>query len=685
MIQEHAIHQHARTPRHRLRPAAGLAALTIATAAAALGTAGSAAAVTAPARAASAAPAPGSRMAMMQAAAREFGVPARLLLAISWDETRWTGHGTAPSVDGGYGVMNLTARTFRGPDGRGLPGAAGTRTVTLPSIQYTLNEAARLLHLPAASLQAGDRQNIRGAAAVLAHDARALSGGALPASLGGWYGAVAQYSGAATAQQAQMFADGVFRTLARGASLTTTDRQVMTLPATPGVHPDRAQLARLARWQTPARTAGSTPTIDCPAALNCTYTPAAYAQDDPADPTNYGNYDTAGRPASMLTPAHQPASMKIRYIIIHDTEGSYAAAISTFQDPTSYVSANYVVRSADGAVTEMVPPSDVSWGAGDWYVNMHAINIENEGFAGQGSTWYTQAMYQSDAALVRYLAAEYGIPLDRSHILGHEDVPGPTTSLTAAQHWDPGPFWNWNHFMALTRGVSDAAQRAAGGASSRGTHHLVTIDPTFATNVQTMTDCTGSGCVTLRQPASFVYLHTGPGSGYPLVADKVLYPGGGSGTKTDSDWGDKATIGQRFVFAGQSGKWTAVWYSGRRAWFYNPGGSQQKALYTSGKVITPKSGRTSIPVYGAAYPEASAYPSAVPVTQVVKLAYTIRAGQRYPLAGAVPTDYYYAATIDSSLPDDHTIIIGTTPYYQISFNHRTFFVRASDVTVQTLS
>jgi len=102
-------------------------------------------------------------------------------------------------------------------------------------------------------------------------------------------------------------------------------------------------------------------------------------------------------------------------------------------------------------------------------------------------------------------------------------------------------------------------------------------------------------------------------------------------------------------------------------------------------VITPKSGLTSIPVYGAAYPEKSAYPSAVPVTTVVKLSYTIPAGQEYPTIGAVPTDYYYAATINSSLPDDHTIIIGKTAYYQISFNHRKFFVKAKDVTVKNLS
>src|SRR5512142_1210555 len=61
------------------------------------------------------------RMALMQAAAREFGVPVGLLLAISYDQTRWERPGDSPGVDGGYGLMDLTARAFPMTDGRGDP------------------------------------------------------------------------------------------------------------------------------------------------------------------------------------------------------------------------------------------------------------------------------------------------------------------------------------------------------------------------------------------------------------------------------------------------------------------------------------------------------------------------------------------------------------------------------------
>lgn len=627
------------------------------------------------------APAPGTRMALNRATAREFGVPARLLLALSYMESRWQPHGGSPSVDGGYGLMDLTTKTIPADDGRGDPARPGPREVTLAKTHYTLDEAVRLLNISDTLLKTDDRQNIRGAAALLARYARSISGGSLPASLDGWYGAVAEYSGATSVQLARLFADEVYGVLRTGASLTTADGQSLDLVATPGLRPDRAQLTKLGLQQT-AVTASST-AVDCPSTLSCTFVPAAYQEN--GSKSDYGNYDLANRPDNMLDPYGHTVSMKIKYIVIHDAEGSYVGTINTFQNSAKYVSANYVIESSDGAITEMVRPKDLAWAAGDWWVNMHAINIEHEGYAADGASWYTEAMYQSSAALVRYLASRYGIPLNRAHILGHDDVPGPTDYWTHGQHWDPGPYWNWTHFMALLHGVSDATERASGGSLTRGTHRIVTIDPTFSTNEPKVVNCTSAGCTTLpKQPANFVYMRTGPGSTYQLIGDPVLHPDGSYGTYVDSDWGDKAETGEKFVFAGQSGNWTAVWFRGRKAWFYNPSGTYQKALYTSGTVITPKSGLTSIPVYGAAYPESSVYPSAVPVEEVVKLSYTINAGQAYPRVTGIPTDYYYTKYYDSSAPDDHTVIIGKTVYYQISFNHRRFFVRASDVSVQSL-
>lgn len=54
-------------------------------------------------------------------------------------------------------------------------------------------------------------------------------------------------------------------------------------------------------------------------------------------------------------------------------------------------------------------------------------------------------MYRSSAALTKHLATRYNIPKNRSHIIGHSEAPG-------ADHTDPGPNWDWNHYMELIDG-----------------------------------------------------------------------------------------------------------------------------------------------------------------------------------------------------------------------------------------
>ncbi|HLX48450.1 MAG TPA: N-acetylmuramoyl-L-alanine amidase [Streptosporangiaceae bacterium] len=646
-----------------LRRTCAVLGTAVAVTAALSGPAAASAARGAPARAHPA----GVRMAQYSAAAKEYGVPASVLLAIGYNESRWEPHGSMPSADGGYGLMNLTAKTFSAVSGRtGKPVQQ-----SLVKTHYTLAEAARLLHVPAATLKSDNAENIRGAAAVLARYARALDDGRLPATVGGWYGAVAEFSGDTQQRTAELFADDVFATVRSGASLVTSDGQAMRLAASPATRPDRGLISKLGLKAAPK----SSVPVDCPADLNCTFTPAAYAEDPGNNPENYGDYDIATRPRDL----------KINSIVIHDTEESYADTIATFENPASYVSANYVIQSSTGDITEMVRPQDVAWAVGNWYYNTHSISIEHEGFAAQGSVWYTQTMYKASAELVKYLAHRFGIPLSREYIVGHDNVVGPTTGLTAIQHWDPGPFWNWQYYMGLLHGKPAGAELSSAGTATPDGQHVVVIDPNWATNEPPVTDCQTGTCVKLpKQPASFVYLHTQPSFASPLLSDPTLHPSGTPGTHEDNDWGDKAPYGEKYVVAGQHGHWTGIWYGGGVGWFYNPPGSGQTGRYTSSLVITPKPGVSSIPVYGSAFPEASAYPKVVPVQPNAPLVYTIPAGQQYVVTGAVPDDYYYAVTFDSSMPDDHTVIRGKTLYYQIIYNHRLCYVKAADVVVSYL-
>lgn len=408
--------------------------------------------------------------------------------------------------------------------------------------------------------------------------------------------------------------------------------------------------------------AGAAPAADCPSTVDCRFVPAAYdwSSADHSDPNNYGNYDPANRPAD---------GDGIRYIVIHDTEESYDNTIKDFQNPTHFSTANYVIRSSDGQITQMVPNSDITWGVSNWTMNQHSISIEHEGFAAQGNRWYTEKMYESSAKLVRYLAAKYHIPLDRRHIIAHEDVAGETDAKQATQHWDPGPYWNWQHYMALLGAPIRPAVPQVGS--------VVTINPDFATNKPVLTSC-GDSCTTLpAQGANFVYLRSAPGPSAPLLGDPLLHPGGAPGSTRIDDWSDKAVTGRQYVVAGRQGDWTAIWFDGQRAWFFDPGGHN-----TVPALAATVTARHDIPVYGRAFPDRSAYPASIPFEDSwtpAPLSWTIPAGQAYPIVEPVQASNYYARFDAARVPANHTLVVGNTVYLMVSYNHRYVWVKTSDL------
>lgn len=582
-------------------------------------------------------------------AAREFGVPPSILLSVSYNLTLWDEHGGAPSISGGYGLMHLThARGYLETNARG---DGMVRLAPRDPALQTLDFAARLLHESPARLRTDPVQNVRGGAALLAREEHLLTG-TLPTDPGRWYAAVAAYSHDRDASAATLFASDVFGTIRQGAVRRTDLGQIVRL------HPLSVTPSGPALSSLHLRTHQPAPRAQCPVKLHCLFTPAAYAVNS-ADPTDYGNYDVA----------HRPRALAIRYIVIHDTEGPYSSAIATFQTSTTYASANYVIRSSDGQITQMVPDSDIAWHAANYWFNMHAIGIEHEGVAIDGATWYDEPLYRSSARLVKYLAHLYNIPLDRQHIIGHDEVPGFNPAGQSAQHWDPGPYWDWAHYMAL---LGAPEPQAMGTAPTVGS--IITINPDFLQNQPPVTSC--STCAPeLPQGTNFVYLRTAPDPSAPLLADPALHPSG-AGTQVAADWGDKAVTGQEYVVAGLQNDWIGINYGGQVGWFQDPNGTI--AVPVSGTTITPAPGLSSVQVYGIAYPDASAYPKHIKPQPIAPLQYTIPAGQQYVATDLnVPSDYYDSPTQHGK----HTVITGETQYDVIVFNHRLALVRARDVSV----
>ncbi|MFR9799212.1 N-acetylmuramoyl-L-alanine amidase [Streptomyces sp. MS06] len=610
--------------------------------------------------AAGASAAGGLQRAFATAAAR-YHVPLSVLLGVSYLQSRWDAHAGAPSVTGGYGPMHLTdARTAlataahhgqggaedaRGDDARPAlhPAAVPSPTVRLPARLRTLPRAARLTGLTARELQTDPGANVAGGAALLA-DAQRELGEPLSDDPAEWYGAVARFSGADDTATASAYANDVYDVLRTGEERTTDSGQRIALAARPGLAPDRAQLARAG-----LRTADAADT-ECPRSVACEWVPAPYEEFGDGD---YGNHDVGDRPSSQ----------RIRYIVIHDTEGTWDGVLNLVQDPT-YVSWNYTLRSTDGHVAQHVKAENVAWHAGNWYVNAESIGLEHEGFLANPDAWYTEAMYRSSARLVRYLAAKYGIPLDRQHILGHENVPAPLSAYIPGMHTDPGPYWDWRHYFAL---LGHPLHRTAGRGGG-----LVTILPEYSANRPVFTGCTAPGEPCAAHGSGAVRLYSDHDENSPLIEDIGI----GTAPTTDvNDVSSRVSTGQQYAVADRWGDWTAIWYLGQKAWFRNPGG-QPTAVPAAGLVVTPKAGADSVPVYGRAYPEASAYPAGVPARSVSPLPYRLPAGQRYVVGDRVPGEYYYAVTFTR---DSHRVVVGKDLYYEIQFGHRVAFVRAADV------
>lgn len=154
-------------------------------------------------------------------------------------------------------------------------------------------------------------------------------------------------------------------------------------------------------------------------------------------------------------------------VVIHTAQGSYAGTISWFKNPSANVSTQYVIRSSDGQVTQMVRNADKAWHVGNH--NGYTLGIEHEGYV-NNSSWYTTSMYNSSAALVRNFCAKYSaIPCSTAYkgspssginvlptsvkIKGHQHYSGQS-------HTDPGINWNWSKYYGLLNPGGDGGTGA---------------------------------------------------------------------------------------------------------------------------------------------------------------------------------------------------------------------------------
>ncbi len=328
-------------------------------------------------------------------AGTEFGVPASLLSAVSYAETRWEMVSGGEEFEGrapAFGVM-------------GLRGDALARGAALAGVT---EEAAKT----------DLRANVRAGAALLS--AYAAEADLDRGSLAAWAPAVARYSGIEDAEaQALYVHDDVYKVLREGAVATRDGLAWATLAPTE-VEP---------LFVSPARQALLSAGPDYAASV---WRPSP-------------NYNS--RPSGDIG--------KVGMVIIHTCEGGYTGCWSTLTSSSSGVSAHYVVKEDGSEISQLVREADRAWHIGATYdcannsgvecwrngysSNHFTVGIEHAGYASQSS--FPTSQIQASAKLVCDISKAYGIPRDRYHVVGHGQ-------LQPYNRTDPGPNWPWTDYLS---------------------------------------------------------------------------------------------------------------------------------------------------------------------------------------------------------------------------------------------
>ena len=319
-----------------------------------------------------------------ETAARKYKVPVELLLAMGYYNTLWE-------------MPPTSASAYRkgDPEGRG---DYGIMQLTQNPSRNTLGKAAKLTGLSEDRLKTARSANIEGGAAILS----GLVGKHKPKSLDGWQEALAEYA------DTDLYASQVYGVLKSGTSRTISTGERLRLS------PQDIEVPQIYTAQSVA--------ADYPGAV---WRPAASC--------NYTN-------------SNRENSYDIHKIVIHVAEGPYSATQRWFKNCAAQASAHYVV-SRKGGVAQCVSDEDIAWHAGWWDTNTHSIGIEHAGYANNPDS-FSKEMYHASAKLSAWCCKQYKIPIDRTHIIGHYQVPGcPYSGGGAACHTDPGPYWNWTKYM----------------------------------------------------------------------------------------------------------------------------------------------------------------------------------------------------------------------------------------------
>jgi N-acetyl-anhydromuramyl-L-alanine amidase AmpD len=326
-------------------------------------------------------------------AAREFNVPADLLKAISFTETRWQmvrGEQEFEGMPAAFGVMAL-----RGEQ---------------------LERGAALAGVSAEAVRTDALANIRAGAALLSAYAEELK--VEREELGAWAPAVVRLSGIThTDAQAEYIHKEVYGTLRNGVVAESAEGKVVA-----SIMPTQVE-ARFALPSLHAMAAGP----DYAASI---WRPSP-------------NYNA------------RPSGTDISMIVIHTCEGGYSGCWSWLTNSSAGASAHYVVNESGSEISQLVREADRAWhvaasydcslnGSKDCHLNGVSVNhfsvgIEHGGYASQSS--FPAGQIDASAKLSCDISRDRTVVRDSYHIVAHG-------RLQPYNRTDPGPNWPWSTYLS---------------------------------------------------------------------------------------------------------------------------------------------------------------------------------------------------------------------------------------------
>jgi N-acetyl-anhydromuramyl-L-alanine amidase AmpD len=134
---------------------------------------------------------------------------------------------------------------------------------------------------------------------------------------------------------------------------------------------------------------------------------------------------------------------KISGVVMHETEGAFAGAVSWLRNPQAQASAHIVLKEDGSQAAQLV-----SWSAKAWHAvnaNSHTIGLE---LAGKTAETNNPAQIARAARIVAFWCHRFGIPPKQGDAHGYNGIVRHRDLGTyGGGHHDPGGF-DWEAFIA---------------------------------------------------------------------------------------------------------------------------------------------------------------------------------------------------------------------------------------------